>query len=111
MHVLIWLTALVIPLIAAVAARPLADRLPPRTATWLLASSAVVLAGASCGVLGVLALAAAVRIPFVDVMGGMSLRVVSDHDPASLPVGILAAALLVTAAAAAVRAAWLRSAA
>ena len=111
MHVLIWLPALVIPLIAAGAARPLADRLPPRTATWLLAGSAVVLAGASCGVLGVLALAAAVRIPFVDTLGGMSLTAVSDRDPASLPLGILAGALLAAAAAAAVRAAWLRSAA
>jgi hypothetical protein len=109
MHVLIWLPALVIPLIAAGAARPLADRLPPRTATWLLAGSAVVLAGASCGVLGVLALAAAVRIPFVDTLGGMSLTAVSDRDPASLPLGILAGALLAAAAAAAVRAAWLRS--
>ena len=111
MHVLAWLPPLVVPLIAAVAARPLADRLPPRTATWLLAISAAVLAGASCGVLGVLALAAAMRIPFVDVLGGMSLSVVNNRDPASLPLGIVAAGLLVAAAAAAVRAAWLRTAA
>ncbi|MGH3301009.1 MAG: M48 family metalloprotease, partial [Streptosporangiaceae bacterium] len=109
MQLLFWLPPLVIPLIAAGAARPLADRLPPRTATWLLATSAVVLAGASCGVLGVLALAAAVRIPFVDAMGGMSLSAVNGHDPASLPLGVLAGALLAAAAAAAVRAAWLRT--
>jgi Zn-dependent protease with chaperone function len=111
MDVLVFLPPLVIPVIAAVAARPLADRLPPRTATWLLAASAVVLAGASCGLLGVLALAAAMRLPFVDALGGMSLSVVSDHDPASLPLGILAGALLVAAALAALRAAWLRTAA
>jgi Zn-dependent protease with chaperone function len=111
MRVLDWLLPLVIPLIAAGAARPLADRLPPRTATWLLAASTVVLAGASCGVLGVLALAAAVRIPFVDTLGGMSLTAVNDRDPASLPLGIFAGALLLAAAAAAVRAAWLRTAA
>ncbi len=110
MHVLYWLP-LVIPLIAAMAARPLADRLPPRTATWLLASGAVVLAGASCGVLGVLALAAALRLPFVDAMGGMSLSAVSQRDPASLPLGIFASALLAAAAIAACRAAWLRTAA
>jgi hypothetical protein len=63
MRVLDWLLPLVIPVIVAGAARPLADRLPPRTATWLLAASAVVLAWASCGVLGVLALAGALRSP------------------------------------------------
>jgi hypothetical protein len=97
MSVLDWLLPLAIPLIAAAAARPLADRLPPRTATWLLAASAVVLAGASCGVLGVLALPA--RTPFVDTLGGMSLSAVNDRDPASLPLGILAGALLLAAAA------------
>jgi hypothetical protein len=35
---------LVVPLIAAVAARPLAERPPPRTAAWLLAGSALTLA-------------------------------------------------------------------
>ncbi len=110
MHLLVWLP-LLIPLIAAGAARPLADRLPPRTATWLLAGSAVVLAAASCSVLGVLALAAAVRIPFVDAIGGMSLSAVNHRDPASLPLGIFAGALLVAAAVAALRAAWLRTAA
>lgn len=110
MHVLVWLP-LLIPAIAALAARPLADRLPPRTATWLLAASSVILAGASCGALGLLALAAAVRIPFVDAAAGMSIRAVNSSDPASMPLGILAGALLAVAATAAVRAAWLRTAA
>ncbi|HYK71111.1 MAG TPA: M48 family metalloprotease [Streptosporangiaceae bacterium] len=108
MDVFVWLP-LVISAIAALAARPLADRLPPRTATWLLAASAVVLAGASCGVLGLLALAAAMRIPFVDAAAGMSIRAVNSRDPASVPLGILAGALLAAAAIAAVRAAWLRT--
>ena len=107
MHVFVWLP-LVIPAVAALAARPLAERLPPRTATWLLAASAVILAGASCGVLGLLALAAAVRIPFVDTAAGMSIRAVNSSDPASIPLGILAGALLAAAATAAARAAWLR---
>ena len=38
---------LVIPLLAAGAARPVAERLPPRTAAWLLTGSAVVLAAAA----------------------------------------------------------------
>jgi Zn-dependent protease with chaperone function len=108
MHVLVWLP-LVIPAIAALAARPLADRLPPRTATWLLAASSVILAAASCGVLGLLALAAAMRIPFVDATAGISIRAVNSSDPASVPLGVLAGALLAVAAAAAVRAAWLRT--
>jgi Zn-dependent protease with chaperone function len=108
MHVLVWLP-LVIPAIAALAAGPLAERLPPRTATWLLVASAVILAGASCGALGLLALAAAMRIPFVDAAAGMSIRAVNSSDPASLPLGILAGALLAAATTAALRAAWLRT--
>jgi Zn-dependent protease with chaperone function len=109
MHLLFYLP-LVIPLVAALAARPLAERLPPRTATWLLTGSAVALAGASCAVLGLLALAAAVRIPLVDAVGGMSLRAVDSSDPAfALPLGVLAGALLAAAALAALRAAWLRT--
>jgi len=108
MHVSEWLP-LVIPAIAAVAARPLAERLPPRTATWLLAISSVILAAASCGVLGLLALAAAVRIPYVDAAAGMSIRAVNSSDPGSVPLGILAGALLAAAATAAVRAVWLRT--
>jgi hypothetical protein len=77
MDVFVWLP-LVIPVIAALAARPLAERLPPRTATWLLAASAVILAGASCGALGLLALAAAVRVPFVAAAEGMSIRAVNS---------------------------------
>jgi len=110
MHVLVYLP-LVIPLLAAVAARPVAERLPPRTATWLLAASSVVLAGASCAVLGLLALAAAVRIPLVDTLGDLSLRAVNHSDQAPLPIGVLAGALLAAATTAAVRAAWLRAAA
>jgi len=108
MHVFVWLP-LVIPAIAALAARPLAELLPPRTATWLLAASAVILAVASCGALGVLALAAAVHIPFVAAAAGMSVRSVNSSDPASLPLGVLAGALLAAATIAAVRAAWLRT--
>jgi hypothetical protein len=108
MHVFVWLP-LLIPAIAALAARPLADRLPPRTATWLLAASSVILAAASCGVLGLLAVAAAVRIPFVDAAAGMSIHGVNSSDQASVPLGVLAGALLAAAAGAAVRAAWLRT--
>jgi len=108
MNVLIYVPNCVSAL-AALGAWPLAERLPPRTATWLLTVSAVVLAGTSCAALGLLAIAAAMRIPVVDSMAGMSLRAVIDRDPASLPVGVIAAALLGVAALAAVRAACLRT--
>jgi Zn-dependent protease with chaperone function len=102
---------LIVSVLAAVAARPLAERLPPRTAAWLLTGAAVVLAAATGAGLGLLALAAAVRLPPVDALGGMSLSVVRRDDPASLPLGIAAGLLLAAAAAAAIRAAWLRTAA
>ena len=102
---------LVVPLLAAAAARPLAERLPPRTATWLLAGSAVALAGASWAVLGLLALAAAVRVPRIDLAGDISHHAMSRTDLAPLPLGVMAGALLAAAAAAAARAAWRRAAA
>ncbi len=105
MHLAVYLP-LVLPLVAAVAAWPLAERLPPSIATWLLTASAVVLALASSAVLGLLALTALVRIPSVDAAGAISSRVTSHDDPASVPVAITAGALLAVAVAAAARAMW-----
>jgi Zn-dependent protease with chaperone function len=102
---------LVLPLLAAVSARRLAEWLPPRTATWLLTGSAVILAAASTAVLGLLALAAILRIPLVAAVGDLSLHAISRHDHSSLPLGLAAAALLAAAAAAVARAAWLRTSA
>lgn len=100
---------LVVSVLAAVVARPLAERLPPRTAAWLLTGAAVGLAAATGAGLGLLALSAAVRLPPVDAIGDMSLSVVRRDDPAPLPLGIAAGLLLAAAAAAAIRAAWLRT--
>jgi Zn-dependent protease with chaperone function len=108
MHIAIYLP-LIVPLLAAAAARPLAERLPPRTAAWVLTGAALALATASSAVLGLLAMAAAFRIPLVDAAGGMSLGVVSRSDPATLPLGVVAAAALAAAALAALRAAWRRA--
>jgi len=99
---------LVIPLLAALAARPLADRLPPAAATWLLVASALVLALASSAVLGLLALSALVRVPFVDAVVHLSAPVISSGDSVSVPVAVIAGALLTAAAAAAARALWHR---
>jgi Peptidase family M48 len=110
MHLAVYLP-LVIPVLAALVARPLADRLPPAAATWLLAGSSLALAAASSAVLGLLAMTALVRLPFVDTIGNMSVQVVSRDDPASLPVAVIAGALLAAAAAAACRALWRRGSA
>ena len=110
MHLAVYLP-LLMPLLAAAAARPLAGRLPPVVATWLLVLSAVALALASSAVLGMLALTALVRIPLVDSLGEMSRTVVSRDDPASVPVAIAAGALLAVAVTVACRALWRRAAA
>ena len=107
MHLAVYLP-LVIPLLAALAARSLADRLPPAAAAWLLAGSSLALAAASSAVLGLLALTALVRVPIVDAVANMSVQVISRDDPASLPVAVIAGALLAAAAAAACRALWRR---
>ena len=110
MHLAVYLP-LVMPLLAAAAARPLAGRLPPTAATWLLVLSALALALASSAVLGILALTALVRIPLVESLGEMSGPVISQHDPASVPVAVAAGALLAAAATVACRALWRRAAA
>lgn len=99
---------LALPLVAGLAARPLAERLPPKLATWLLAGGALVLAAASTAALGLLALTAVIRIPLVDAAGEMSGPVVRRLDPASLPVALVAAVLLAAALVAAGLAVWRR---
>ena len=110
MHLAIYVP-LVIPVLAALAARPLADRLPPAAATWLLTASALALALASGAVLGLLLFSALARIPFVAALGKMSVAVFSRGDTISLPVAITAGALFAAAAAAACLALWRRGAA
>ncbi|HET7012450.1 MAG TPA: M56 family metallopeptidase [Streptosporangiaceae bacterium] len=110
MHLAVYLP-LVVPLLAAAAAGPLAARLPPVAATWLLVLSALALALASSAVLGLLALTALVRIPLVDSLGEMSGPVISQHDPASVPIAIAAGALLAAAVTVAGRTLWRRAAA
>src|SRR6516165_425029 len=108
MHLAVYLP-LLMPLLAAMAAGPLAARLPPAGATWLLALSALALALASSAVLGILALTALVRIPVVESLAGMSRSVISQHDPAAVPVAIAAGALLVAAVTMACRTLWRRT--
>jgi Peptidase family M48 len=108
MHLAVYLP-LLMPLLAAATAWPLAGRLPPVAATWLLAGSAVALAAASSAVLGLLALTALVRIPLVGAAGEMSMQVLSRGDPASVPVAVAAGVLLAAATAGVCRALWRRT--
>ncbi|MEV8524091.1 M56 family metallopeptidase [Streptomyces sp. NPDC052000] len=96
---------LIFPLLAAPAAGPLGERLPPRVATWLLTVGAVVLAAASSLALGLLAITGLIRFPLLAELahGRWSVQVAQHHDPASLTIGLLAIAVLAAATIAAVR--------
>jgi Zn-dependent protease with chaperone function len=95
---------LMLPLSAAAGAWPLATRLPPAIATWMLTGAAVTLAALSSAVLGLLALTAVLRIPLVASVGDLSAAVIRREDPASLAAALVAAALLAAASMAAARA-------
>jgi Peptidase family M48 len=106
-HIAIYLP-LAIPVLAALAARLVADRLPPAAASWLLTVSALALALASSAVLGLLALSALIRLPVVDAAGHLSRPVISRGDAVSVPVAVIAGGVLAAVAAAAARALWRR---
>jgi Zn-dependent protease with chaperone function len=100
MNALVYLP-LLIPVLAAAAARPLAARLEPRLATWLLTAATVALAAFSTAALALLAASALTRVPFLAALGNYSQPVLRSGDPVPAVAGS-AAALLLTAAAIAV---------
>jgi Zn-dependent protease with chaperone function len=89
---------LLIPVLAAVAARPLATRLEPRQATWLLTVAAVALAGCSTVALALLAASAAARLPALADLGDYSHSAIHRADPTSAVTGAVAAVVLTVAA-------------
>jgi hypothetical protein len=89
---------LVMPALAGLAARPMAARLEPRQATWLLTITAVALAVCSSVALGLLAAYAAARVPALAALGDYSQRIVRRADPVSMPAGALAGIALAGAA-------------
>ena len=89
---------LVIPALAGAAARPLAARLEPRQATWLLSSAAVALAGCSVAALALLAAYAAARAPVLAALGDYSQPVLRRGDPIPAAAGAVAALALAGAA-------------
>lgn len=107
MHKFVYLP-LVLPLLAAVSARWLAGRLEPRTATWLLTGSALVLAGASGAALTLLAATVLGQVPLVAWLGHWSAQVLNRDDPTSVSLAVAACVLLAAALVAAIRAAVVR---
>jgi Zn-dependent protease with chaperone function len=97
---LIYLPLLVIPALAGAAARPLAARLEPRQATWLLATATVALAACSTAALALLAAFAAAKAPVLATLGDYSQPVVRRGDPISASTGTIAGLALAGAAAA-----------
>jgi beta-lactamase regulating signal transducer with metallopeptidase domain len=89
---------LLIPLLAAAAARPLAARLEPREATWLLTAATVALAGCSTVALALLAASAAARVPALAALGDYSQTVVHRADHTSAVTGAVAAVVLTAVA-------------
>ncbi|MFB7274842.1 M56 family metallopeptidase [Streptomyces sp. NPDC056244] len=102
MHLAVYLP-LLFPALAGLSAGPLARRLEPRLATWLLTAAGLVLAASSTAVLGLLALAGLVRIPLVAALKGYSPEVIDRQDPAAWPAALAGAVLLALAVLAAVR--------
>jgi hypothetical protein len=92
MRVFVYLT-LIFPLAAAPLARLATTRLHPRYATWLLTLAAVVLAGTSCGALGLLAVAALVRVPALADLAHLSHRVILSGDSTSGAIALVAGIL------------------
>ncbi|MFD0376350.1 M56 family metallopeptidase [Streptomyces sp. NPDC127112] len=102
MHLAVYLP-LLFPALAGLSAEPLARRLEPRLATWLLTAAGLLLAASSTLVLGLLALAGLVRIPLVDALKGYSPEVIARQDPAAWPAALAGGVLLALAVLAAVR--------
>jgi Zn-dependent protease with chaperone function len=97
----VWLLflPLVIPALAGAAARPLAARMEPRQATWLLTGTAVALAACSMAALTLLVAFAAVRLPALAAVGDYSQHVVRRLDAIPAVAGVIGGLALAGAAA------------
>src|SRR5438445_299008 len=96
MQPLVYLPLLV-PLVAAPLARPLATRADPRRATWLLTGAAIVLAAAADVALGLVIAAGVIRTPPAARLGHWSLTVLGHNDPARIASALVAGLVLSTA--------------
>jgi Zn-dependent protease with chaperone function len=89
---------LVIPALAGAAARPVAARLEPRQATWLLTIATVALAACSTAALALLTAFAAARAPLLAALGDYSQPIIRRGDPIPASTGAIAALALAGAA-------------
>lgn len=101
-RLLMYLPVLV-PLLAAPLAQPLAARADPRRATWLLTGAAILLAGAANAALGLVLAAAVIRTPPAARLGHWSLAVLGHNTPALVAGALVAGLALSTAVLAAGR--------
>jgi Peptidase family M48 len=99
---------LAVSLLAALSARWVAGRLEPRTATWLLTVSALLLAAATGAALAALAATVIGQVPVLASIGHWSVRALRQNDPTSLSLAVAACILLGGAMAAACRAGFRR---
>ncbi|HEX4786958.1 MAG TPA: M56 family metallopeptidase [Actinospica sp.] len=101
------LLSLLFPLAAGPLARAVTARVEPRLATWLMTAGALLLAGTSCGALGLLVLSELVRMPTLARLGHWSSAIVAAGGLpggwTSLAAGIVLGAALLAAASFAVR--------
>lgn len=102
MHVVVYLP-LAVSLLAAVSARWVAARLEPRTATWLLTGTALLLAVGTGAALGALAATVIGQVPVLASIGHWSVEVLRRNDPTSIFLALAACVLLGAAVAAACR--------
>ncbi|MFE5582593.1 M56 family metallopeptidase [Kitasatospora sp. NPDC056531] len=91
----VW-APLLLPVLAAPLARRLAESLAPRAAAWLLAGTAVVLAGGTLCSLGLLATAGLLHLPPVAALGHLSLPWLTAAAP-DAPIAAAAAAPVLAA--------------
>ncbi|MFF2143336.1 M56 family metallopeptidase [Kitasatospora sp. NPDC058190] len=98
----VW-APLLLPFLAAPLARRLAESLAPRAAAWLLAGTAVVLAGGTLCSLGLLATAGLLQLPPVAALGHLSLPWLTTAAPDAPLAAAAAAPVLAALTALAVR--------
>lgn len=108
LHLLPYLP-LLFPVPAALAARPLAERLDPRASTWVLTGCALALAALSSAALGILAGAGVIRLSLAAWAGHWSAAAVRAGDPVTWIEAAAAGLLLAAAAYAAARMLWRRT--
>ncbi|GAA4629705.1 M48 family metalloprotease [Actinoallomurus vinaceus] len=101
MVVAVWIPLLV-PLLAVPLVRLLGDRLSPRSASWLLAATGVLLSGCTTLALMLLTGAGLLRIPFVAAAEDVSPLLLRRMSPVPVPLACAAGTALVATLALAV---------